>query len=540
MARRRVLGKPSWALAIAALGGCSLITNSELGNGIGEACTDSTDCQAGECDAVTLTCTASCAAADECPAGSACVEGKCRIAAGPCIGPEDCAIGTTCENGVCVPAGELTVGEPCSETAQCAATLQCVDGLCTKTCASEADCPVPSNCFDNLCQLPLAVAAIFVGVPEDEGWTLTHKLGLDDAVAALPYLTYTYAENKFISEDISATADDFVGEGADVVVANSFSQRFEMESAAEKYPDVQFLTCSSNVTGPNLGSYFARSYQAWYLAGYAAAQKTTTNRLGFVGSYVTPEVVRHINAFTRGAQKLKPTIKVEVLWEGFWFDLCDPGDTCRETVLTQYLMDTDCDVIAHNSDVGRTVEAVELAHTGGMEVYSVGNDNIDACDRGPNSCIGTAYWNWGPMYVSLFDQIHRKVWDPTVIVNDNIKVDPQQSVTNFAMNDNVVEESLKLSVANLRGQLAKDEGITTVFEGPYATTGQRAAVEAGETISDAELTTMCWFVKGVFTKAIPGDPMSADLDAKVPDGTIVINPDESPDLHELPNCSDNQ
>ncbi|MCS6900892.1 MAG: BMP family ABC transporter substrate-binding protein, partial [Myxococcales bacterium] len=156
-------------------------------------------------------------------------------------------------------------------------------------------------------------------------------------------------------------SEEFIAAGAQVIVLNSFSLRKVAENIAPKHPNAKFLTCSSNTFGPNYGSYFARSYQAWYLAGFAAGRKTKTNRIGFVGSFVTPEVVRHINAFTLGAKRANAAVQVEVRWEGFWFDL-DPPDPVtgefNETKLTKQLIDTGCDVIAHNSDVGRTVEAV--------------------------------------------------------------------------------------------------------------------------------------------------------------------------------------
>ena len=43
---------------------------------------------------------------------------------------------------------------------------------------------------------------------------------------------------------------------------------------------------------------------------------------------------------------------------------------------------------------------------------------------------------------------------------------------------------------------------------------------SGETLSDSELATMCWYVKGVVEKTKLSDPMSADKDALVPGGLI--------------------
>jgi len=219
---------------------------------------------------------------------------------------------------------------------------------------------------------------------------------------------------------------------------------------------------------------------------------------------------------------------VEVRWEGFWFDLDPPNaqGEYNETVLTNELIDTGCDVIGHNSDNSRTVEAVEKAHQGGKQVYSIGNDNVDACKFGPNSCIGVPYWNWGPLYVRLFEAIHKGTYDPTVVINDNITVNQDESINYFGLNDNtaVVDNNLRIIVGDLRGDLANDPGYA--FRGPWTasdpTQRSPSSMPAGETISDAELTSMCFFVEGVVEKTDPTDPMSADKPARVPWGDVEI------------------
>jgi hypothetical protein len=276
----------------------------------------------------------------------------------------------------------------------------------------------------------------------------------------------------------------------------------------------------------NHGTYFGRMEQAYHLAGYAAAHKTVTGRLGFLGSFITPEVVRHINAFTRGARRYDPDVVVEVRWEGFWFDLEEPNGEGKynETVLTEQLLDGGADVIAHNMDNGRALAAVEQRKSEtSQELYCIGNDNQGACSRGPTTCIGTSYWNWGPMYVRLFNEIHRNQWDPYEVINENIQSNPEQSIPNFAVNTAVAGPDLAIAVSELLADLAKPGNEHMAFEvfageSQYCSTGQREpnCVEAGEEITDDELITMCWFVEGVVEKVDPEDPQSADVAAQVP------------------------
>ncbi len=418
------------------------------------------------------------------------------------------------------------LGDTCSSDDDCQGA-QCVDGLCAISCAAAADCPPPSVCTSaSLCELPLKVGFIYVGVVEDEGWTLTHEEGRQVAVEQLPFLTTDFVSNVFLPDDALQAADDFVADGVNVVVANSFSLRGPMTTAAETHLNTKFLTCSGNVRTANHGTYFGRMEQAYHLAGYAAAHVTTTKRLGFVGSFITPEVVRHINAFTRGAHRMDSSIVVEVRWEGFWFDLDEPNGEgkFKETVLAEALLDGGADVIAHNMDNGRALAAVEQRKLDtGMDLYCLGNDNYDACDRGPTTCIGTSYWNWGPLYVNLFDQIHRNSWDPLQVINENIRSNPEQSIPNFSVNTSVGGNDLAISVSELLADLAKPGNEHKSFEvfgseSEYCSTGQREpnCIQSGEEITDDELITMCWFVKGVVEKADPADPQSNDIDAQVP------------------------
>lgn len=493
--------------------GCSVITGGDIGKGLGSACKEDSECQ-----------------------GSTCVSGVCTK---ECTSDAQCPEGITCQTAT-KTCGGLPIGASCTDQSDCS-TKNCTGELCTKTCTSDGECPEPSRCFGNLCQLPLSVGYIWVGVVEDQGWTLTHDLGRKYAKEKLPYLTDDFVTNIFLPETAADSVKKFKDDGRQVIVANSFSLRAPIESAATDNPDIDFLVCSGNSSKPNLGSYFARSYQDWYLAGFAAASKSKTHRLGFVGSFVTPEVVRHIDAFTLGAKKADPTVVVEVRWEGFWFDL-DPavGGKFRETVLTEELLATGCDVITHNSDNSRSVEAVEKAHNNGEMVWSIGNDNVDACDYGPNSCLGVPYWNWGPLYVRIFEEMHKHKWDPTQIINDNIKSDQDESINYFGLNANpaVVDNNLRIIVGDLRGSLTKDPGFA--FNGPYDVSDplQRPAgsIAAGTTVSDDELTKMCWFVEGVVEKVDPTDPLSADKPARVPWGDVEIPPGSG----VKPDCRQNQ
>ena len=229
-------------------------------------------------------------------------------------------LAASCLVGLMAPACQVVadapiaagIGTPCTGDSQCHAA-RCVAGLCTKTCLSQADCPQGSLCTANqLCELSVRADFIYVGVVEDFGWTLTHELGRQYAMKHVPYLQSSYVPSTFLPKDAAAAIDKFVADGTQLIIATSFSLRNVMVEKAKQYPNIAFTTCSSGVVGSNLGSYFGRMEQAYYLAGVTAAKATATNRLGFLGSFITPEVVRHINAFTLGARTFSAPAPVRI------------------------------------------------------------------------------------------------------------------------------------------------------------------------------------------------------------------------------------
>jgi basic membrane lipoprotein Med (substrate-binding protein (PBP1-ABC) superfamily) len=409
------------------------------------------------------------------------------------------------------------IGAPCEEDGDCQGA-QCIDEVCAAACSAASDCPAPSVCTGaGLCQLPLRAGFVYIGLPEVEQWTQAHEIGRVQAEEALPYLETEAAEGKLLAADAASAIDDFIQRGFHVVVATSPSLRDVAAVKAAEHPEVKFLSCGALSATENNVSYYGRMYQATYLAGFAAARRSATKRLGMVGSLVTPSVVRHINAFATGARRAEPNAVVEVRWIGFWHDTGPPDAQGRtkERALTEELLSTGCDVIAHQADNG--VPVATVAEVGGS-AKAIGNNVAEACPEGSASCLGATYWQWGPMYIDVLDGLHRSRWPGGQLVNAGIEVSPAGSVVNFGLNVAVGTTDLAIEISGLLEEVAGEGGVELPFRGPLCSTGQRTPVclEAGEVVSEEELLGMCWFVEGIVEKEDAADPGSADRAAMVP------------------------
>jgi basic membrane lipoprotein Med (substrate-binding protein (PBP1-ABC) superfamily) len=453
------------------------------------------------------------------------------------------------------------LGAPCASDADCQASA-CQGGVCAKSCAMDIDCPAPTLCMAALCQVPLKVAALWSGVGVGgDGWTHAHKTGLDDTAQRLPYVRfgsepYLFREDVLTSAQVQQGVDDYVAQGADVIVATSVSQRDDILKKADQYPRVKFLTCGGfEPNGRNAGSYFGRYEQGWYVGGRIAALRAK-KRLGYIAPLANPGVARFINAFARGARSINPGIVLEVRWLGFWRDLHDartydyqaktfpfatsPTDPStrlyREELLAAQLIDDGCELVVHETDIQRSVSFIDSrlhgVGPGGQPVASMAVDIRDGCraDGAPDgawfsSCLGAIYWNWAALYTDLFGQMHRGVWKTENRI-DPLRADPVSSPFYFGLNpgSGIASEDLQSTIVQVAALDYRD-----LYAGPYEVTGQRdrlgtgapdadQTVAAGESPSEDELARMCWFSKGIVEKADPNDPTSADVDAHVPDG----------------------
>ncbi|HEY2512357.1 MAG TPA: BMP family ABC transporter substrate-binding protein [Polyangiaceae bacterium] len=492
------------ALSSAAALQCSLVAKSDLKAGVGEACSADAECQNGTCRSGA--CATACAADSDCPSPSLCFGAYCELG---------CHVDANCENG--------------------------------------------NLCVANACTAPLQVAGFFAGGTDGEdGWSTAHRLGLDQAAAALPYVQFgsqRYRATASLRQagDMQAAVTQALTEGADVIVTTSTIGTQIALAEAPKAPGVDFVAASATANGGerNLGAYTALTEQAWYVAGELAARLAPgpSACLGMILPTPTKAIVRDTNAFVRGATHQQGGVKVVIRWVGATKDFglapqysyaaqtypSPAGSLYREELLAAQLADLGCTVIAHRTETQRVVVAVEAKLAGPVKaatmhpLFSLGADVQDACRAGVDptqawysTCLGAVYGNWGPLYSRIFDQIQRGVWSAPVDAEPFIS-DPT-GVTQIAVSPFDSLTGIDADAALMLVQDAANAGFDAVFTGPYSFTGQRdldgdgnadanQAVPAGTALSANELERMCWFVSG--TWELP-DPTVVTYDSLIP------------------------
>ena len=331
---------------------------------------------------------------------------------------------------------------------------------------------------------PLKVAFLYVGSASDAGYTYAHDQGrlylektLGDKVKT------SFIEN--LKEDdavVYKQCEDLINSGVKVIFGTSYGFSAGMAKSAKDHPEIKYMHCSGSVLTSNMGNYFGRDYQVRYLSGIVAGLKTKTGKIGYVGAYNTPEVVRGINAFTLGVQSVKPDAVVKVTFTNTWFD---PE---KEKSAAVALLNNGVDVIAQHQDSTGPQEAAEA-----KGVWSIGY-NADMSKAAPKAYMTAPIWNWGPYYVDQVNKIIAGTWKAESYWGA-MEADNAKSIIYLADLTANAPADAKDKVAAAKADILS--GKNKVFAGPiYDNTGV-LKVKDGAVMSDAEMLSFDWFVKGV-------------------------------------------
>ena len=337
------------------------------------------------------------------------------------------------------------------------------------------------------------VGFLYVGPVGDHGWTKAHDDGRLYLEEHLDGVT-THYEPSVLPADAVSVMDGFIAEGDNVIFTTSYDFISQTQNAAANNPTVNFLNCSGFYSTPNMGSYFGRMYQVWYLAGMVAgymAEETGTDRIGVVGPVVIPETVRQLDAMVLGARSVNADVVVHVEWINNWFDVE------LEPVVTQALIDAGAGVIVNKTDTTIAPSIVEEDPRGGVSLFSIGYDNIDACEIVGDSCLTAPYWNWGPLYTRILGQMQEGTWDPYDQIWDQIQGDRDESTVYLAEMSPHVPAEVAIDIESEISELVKAENVHVPFVGPIKDNQGTTRVATGDELTDEELLRMCWYVEGI-------------------------------------------
>jgi basic membrane protein A len=174
---------------------------------------------------------------------------------------------------------------------------------------------------------------------------------------------------------LTQLADD----GNNPVIAVGFANADALAEVAPQYPDTTFAIVDSAVEGTGLdnatGLLFAAN-EGSFLGGVAAALKSTTGHIGFVGGVESPLIQSFQAGYVAGAQAAKPGITVDVQYISPNGDFSGFSDPAKGKILAQGMFQSGADVVYHAAG-GSGQGVFEAAAEAGGRAIGVDSDQYE-------------------------------------------------------------------------------------------------------------------------------------------------------------------
>ncbi len=337
----------------------------------------------------------------------------------------------------------------------------------------------------------LTAAFIFPGSVKSDDFCIAHNLGR--IALEKNNIRTMYAENVSADENCSLLIEEFINLGCNLIY--SCANEFEpyVRKMAEKYPNVKFAQYGFYKTAPNLETFCADTSTALYLSGIVAAKKSEEidkdidrNRIGYVASFPSEDVVLGINAFTLGVLSVNPDAIIDLVFVKDW------NNRQKEKACAEFLINSGCHTLSYYLDTDEVLKTaskhkVFCTAFNVPSPFYVSRKEIDAY-------LTSVIINWSDFYLKDAQKAQNGKWKAR-----NFCGGPESDFVNLDRLTKSCSDETKSYVENVKTELLS--GNKQVFEGPIYSNKNKLLVENEKTASafDSELRKS--FVRGIYELA---------------------------------------
>jgi basic membrane protein A len=329
---------------------------------------------------------------------------------------------------------------------------------------------------------PPKIAFLYFAEKHDGGWTQAFDEARPKIEQALGQ-KIPFVENvPEVAGKITPAAETFISHGYNVIIGTAFGYSDTFKELSQKYPKVAFLNASGTTNGPNLESFYGRTYESQYLCGMVAGAMSKSGKLGFVAAHPIGPVNWTINAYELGAKQMNPKATTTVIFTGDW------NNPVKERAAASALADQGIDVIGQHVD---TPTPQIVAQERG--IYGTGHHR-DLREFAPKATLCSSAWTWDKFLSPELKKVEAGNWQPNPYgAFPGIK----EGGTDIACCNAVVPKDV---VAKVMAERQAIIGGKQIYTGPITDTGGKEVVAAGKALDDGGLWKMDWFVPGVIAQ----------------------------------------
>jgi len=327
----------------------------------------------------------------------------------------------------------------------------------------------------------LKVGFVYVGPVGDFGYSYQHDQGRLAMQKALgDKVETTFLEN-VPETDSDRSIEQLARSGHKLIFTTSFGYMEPTLRVAKKFPGVKFEHATGYKRAENVATYTAKFHEGRYVIGQIAGKMTKTNTLGYVASFPIPEVVAGINAFMLGAQSVNPDVKIKIVWANTWFD---PG---KEADAAKALLAQGADIISQHTDSAAPLQEAEKA---GKLAFGQASDQYRFA---PKAQMTSIVDDWSSYYIERTKAVLNGTWKSKDTFG-GMDVD----MVHMAPFTNMPDDVKKMAEETFAAIKAKK---LHPFKCPIMDqTGKAVECKDGKALTDKQITSMNWYVKGVDDK----------------------------------------
>ena len=225
---------------------------------------------------------------------------------------------------------------------------------------------------------PIRIGLVYdIGGRGDQSFNDAAAAGLDRASTDLG-ITFSEAsanEDGTNREELLALQ---ASEGADLVIGVGFLFGEPMANVAAEFPETSFAIVDSVVDAPNVAGLIFAEEQGSFLVGVAAALKTESNTVGFIGGVNIPLIHAFEAGFLAGVQAIDPDITVISQYVTEPPDFAGFNDPAAGRVIAQSMFEQGADVVYHaagGTGAGLFQAAKDYSEANDTHVWAIGVDS---------------------------------------------------------------------------------------------------------------------------------------------------------------------
>ena len=265
-----------------------------------------------------------------------------------------------------------------------------------------------------------------VGGRGDQSFNDSAAAGLDQAVEEFGF---EIQESEAADGEAEAAREErlrtFADAGFNPIIAVGFAYSASVAAVAQEYPDVDFAIIDDDVaTGDNVANLLFAEEQGSFLVGAAAALKTETDNIGFIGGVEIPLIQKFEAGYRAGAEAVNPDIEIQTQYLTQAPDFSGFADPAKGKTAAQGMFDNGADIVFHAAG-GSGGGLFEAASQSGNLAIGVDSDQYETADAAVQDAILT----------SMLKNVNVAVYEYLAAVNDG---NVPSGVTRYTLEDDGV------------------------------------------------------------------------------------------------------